>query len=44
VGGEVESLKAACQAVESKVPVLVISNTGGVADYIADEIAGRKQQ
>ena len=44
VGGEIMSLKAACDAVESKVPVLVVANTGGAADSIAKAFARKKQQ
>jgi len=36
VGGGYESLKAACQRLESKVPVVVVNDTGPAANLIAE--------
>jgi len=36
LGGGFEVLKAACQRVESKVPVVVVAGTGPAADFIAE--------
>ena len=44
VGGGFESLKSACQSVESKVPLLVVVGTGPAADLIANAFNGHDQQ
>jgi len=43
VGGGYDTFITACQAVESKIPVLVIKGTGPAANFIADALNKTEQ-